>query len=68
VEVKEECHVTISNRFVPLEKLDGDGYVDVNWVWETIRENMKASAADRLWVTVRWNSINHVLMNNAENY
>jgi hypothetical protein len=42
VEGKEQYRVEISNRFVALENLDTK--MDINRVWETIRENIKISA------------------------
>jgi hypothetical protein len=41
VEGKEQYRVEISNRFAALENLDTE--VDVNKVWETIKENIKIS-------------------------
>jgi hypothetical protein len=47
--VKEQNQVKISNRFVALENLDDDDDdVDINRAWESIRENMKASATEYL--------------------
>jgi hypothetical protein len=46
VEGEEQYRVEISNRFAALENLDTE--VDINKVWETIRENIKISAKDSL--------------------
>jgi hypothetical protein len=60
VEFQEEYLVKISNAFVALENLNDDdddddgggggggGDVDISRAWESIRENMKASATDSL--------------------
>jgi hypothetical protein len=42
VEGKEKYHVEVSNRFPALEDLDAE--VEINTIWETIRENIKISA------------------------
>jgi hypothetical protein len=39
VEGKEEYWVALPNRFTALENSDDD--VDINTVWETIRQNIK---------------------------
>jgi hypothetical protein len=39
VEAKEKCRVEVSNRFAALEDLDAE--VEINTIWETIRENIK---------------------------
>jgi hypothetical protein len=44
VKVKEELQVKISNWFVALENLDDDA--DINSIWCSIRQYMKASAAE----------------------
>jgi hypothetical protein len=49
VEVEEQYQVGISNRFAALENLDDDDDdddddVDISRAWESIRENIKASA------------------------
>jgi uncharacterized protein YaaR (DUF327 family) len=46
VEGKEQYCVEVSNRFAVLEDLDAE--VDINSVWEVIRENIKLSAKDSL--------------------
>jgi hypothetical protein len=46
VEGKEQFPVEVSNRFAALEDLDAE--VDINSVWEPIRENFKISAKERL--------------------
>jgi hypothetical protein len=46
VEVKEQYRVEISYRFAALEELDTE--VDINRVWETIRENIKISSKESL--------------------
>jgi hypothetical protein len=46
VEGKEQYPVQISNRFAALENLDTE--VNINTVWETIRENIKISAKESL--------------------
>jgi hypothetical protein len=43
---KEQYLVQISNRFAALENLDAE--VDINTVWETIRENIKISVKESL--------------------
>jgi hypothetical protein len=43
-EVKEQCQVTIKNRFSALEKLEDNG--DINRAWNAIRENIKISAKE----------------------
>jgi hypothetical protein len=39
VEGKEKYRVDVSNRFEALEDLDAE--VEINTIWETIRENIK---------------------------
>jgi hypothetical protein len=39
VEGKEKYRVEVSNRFAALEDLDAE--VEINTIWETIRENIK---------------------------
>jgi hypothetical protein len=46
VEDEEQCHVEISNRFTALENLGTE--VNINRVWETVRENIKISAKESL--------------------
>jgi hypothetical protein len=46
VEVNKQYQVKISNMFTALENLDDD--VEIKRAWESIRENKKASATDRL--------------------
>jgi hypothetical protein len=46
VEVKENYHVKVSNRFAALEDLGAE--VKINIVWETIKENIKISAKESL--------------------
>jgi lipoate-protein ligase A len=46
VEGKEKYCVEVSNRFAALEDLDSE--VEINTIWETIRENIKISAKDSL--------------------
>jgi hypothetical protein len=46
VEGKEQYHVGISNGIMALEHMDAE--VDINSVWETIRENIKMSAKENL--------------------
>jgi hypothetical protein len=41
-EVKDQYQVTIKNKFAALENLDDNG--DINWAFETIRENIRISA------------------------
>jgi hypothetical protein len=41
VESKEQYRFEISDKFTALENLDAE--VDINGVWETIRENIKIS-------------------------
>jgi predicted metallo-beta-lactamase superfamily hydrolase len=45
-EVKKQCQVEITNRFVALENFDDN--VDMNRAWENIRENIKTSAKESL--------------------
>jgi hypothetical protein len=42
VEGKEKYRVEVSNSFATLEDLDAK--VEINTIWETIRENIKISA------------------------
>jgi hypothetical protein len=42
VEGKEKYRVEVSNRFAALEDLDTE--VEINIIWEEIRENIKISA------------------------
>jgi hypothetical protein len=46
IDVKEQYHVEISNRFAALENFDAD--VGSNRAWETIRENITISAKESL--------------------
>jgi hypothetical protein len=46
IEVKEKYHVEVSNWFAGLEDLDAE--IEINTIWETIRENIKISAKDNL--------------------
>jgi hypothetical protein len=46
VEGKEQFRVEVSNRFAALEDVDTE--VEINSAWETIRENIKISAKERL--------------------
>jgi hypothetical protein len=46
VEVEEEYRVEVSNRFAALVDLDAE--VEINTIWETIRENLKISAKENL--------------------
>jgi hypothetical protein len=46
VEGEEKHHVEVSNRFAALEDLDAE--VEINTLWETIRENIKISAKETL--------------------
>jgi hypothetical protein len=46
IESKEQYRVEITYRFAPLENLDAE--MDINRAWETIRENIKYSAKERL--------------------
>jgi hypothetical protein len=46
VEGKEKYCVEVSNRFAALEDLDAE--VEINTIWETIRENIKISVKDSL--------------------
>jgi hypothetical protein len=41
LEGKEKYRVEVSNRFAALEDLDAE--VEINTIWETIRENIKIS-------------------------
>jgi hypothetical protein len=51
VEGKDQYRVEVSNRFAAVEDLDAE--VEINGVWETIRENMKISAKESLGYYVR---------------
>jgi hypothetical protein len=42
IEGKEKYRVEVSNSFAALEGLDGE--VEINTIWEMIRENIKISA------------------------
>jgi hypothetical protein len=46
VEGKEQFRVEVSDRFAALEDLDTE--VEINSVWEMIRENIKSSAKESL--------------------
>jgi hypothetical protein len=46
IEGKEKYCVEISNRFAALENLDAE--VEINTIWETIRENVNISTKDNL--------------------
>jgi hypothetical protein len=46
VEGKEKYCVEVSNGFAALEDLDAE--VEINTIWETIRENIKISAKESL--------------------
>jgi hypothetical protein len=45
-EGKETYRVEVSNRFAALEDLDAE--VEINAIWETIRENIKISVKESL--------------------
>jgi hypothetical protein len=45
-EIKEKYQVEISNRFAAFKSLDKS--FDINYAWESIRENIKTSAKDNL--------------------
>jgi hypothetical protein len=47
-EGKEQFCVEVANRFAALENLDAE--VEINSAWETIRENIKISARERVSV------------------
>jgi hypothetical protein len=44
VEGKEKYHVEVSNRFAALEDLDAE--IEINTIWETIRENIRISVKE----------------------
>jgi hypothetical protein len=46
VESKAKYLIEVSNRFAALEDLDAE--VEINTIWETIRENIKISAKESL--------------------
>jgi hypothetical protein len=46
VEGKEKYRVEVSNRFAALEDLDAE--IEINTIWETIRENIKVSTKESL--------------------
>jgi hypothetical protein len=46
VEAKEQYHVEVSNRFASLEDFDTE--VEINSIWETIRENINILAKKSL--------------------
>jgi hypothetical protein len=48
VEGKEQYLVEILNRFAALENLDAEVDTSINRAWETIRQNIKVSAKERL--------------------
>jgi hypothetical protein len=64
VEGNEKYRVEISNRFAALEGLDAK--VDINTIWETIR--IYQFQRKRVWVIMKWSSISHGLMKDAQNY
>ncbi|PNF35371.1 hypothetical protein B7P43_G02578 [Cryptotermes secundus] len=64
VESKEQYRVEVSSRFTALENLDTE--VDVNKAWETIRENIKISAKERLMLNLLADS--HNILNRWKNY
>jgi hypothetical protein len=43
-DVKEQCQVTIRNKFAALENLEDSG--DIKRAWDSIRENIKVSAEE----------------------
>jgi hypothetical protein len=45
-EGKEQYHVEVSNILAALESLDAE--ININSDWETVRENIKISAKERL--------------------
>jgi hypothetical protein len=47
-EFKEQYQVTIKNKFVALENLDDN--VEINKAWESIRENIRISAKESIWL------------------
>jgi hypothetical protein len=65
LEGKEKYRVEVSNRFAALEDLDAE--VEINTIWETIRENIKISAKESLGYHEP-SSISHDLMKDAQNY
>jgi hypothetical protein len=65
VEGKEKYHVEVFNRFGALEDLDTE--VEINTIWETIKENIKISAKESLGY-YELSSISHGLMKDAQNY
>jgi hypothetical protein len=65
VEGKERYRVEISNRFAALDNLDTE--MDVNKVWETIRENIKIFAKQSLDY-YELKRTNHSSMTDAQNY
>jgi hypothetical protein len=46
VESKKKYHVEVSNRFTAMEDLDAE--VQINTIWETIKENINISAKESL--------------------
>ena len=42
LEVRKQCQIKISNRFLALENLSYSN--DINRAWENIKENIKTSA------------------------
>ena len=46
LEVREQYHIEITNRFAALENLNEDE--DVNKTWENTKENIKTSAKESL--------------------
>jgi hypothetical protein len=46
VESKEKYRVEVSNGFAPLDDLDAE--VEINTIWDTIREIIKISAKESL--------------------
>jgi len=46
LEVRKQYHIEITNRFKALENLSNDK--DINRGWESIKENIKTSAKERV--------------------
>jgi hypothetical protein len=66
MEVKEQYQVKISNGFAALENLDDN--VDIDRAWESISENIKASATESIGYYELQNRVNDGLIKSTKNY
>jgi hypothetical protein len=65
VKGKEKFHLEVSNRFAALEDLNAE--VEINTIWETIRENIKMSAKECLGY-YELKQHKHGMTKDAQNY